>query len=83
MPKHDTAASATGRHVHDWKPIAGEAGRYTCACGAGGWRHLRSGQIRIAVKPRKAEPLTAGYSQARSSRDLPVELEPNTRDPDR
>lgn len=37
-------------HVHSWSPIAGEAGRYLCACGRTGWRTTH-GHIHPHRKP--------------------------------
>lgn len=72
-----------GPDDHTWTPVDGQAGRYACACGAAGWRHLRTGQIRLAQHAPRSAP-TVGLSSARSSYELfATPINPTTNDPDR
>lgn len=52
-------------HVHDWQPLPGQRGRYTCACGLHGWRD-GTGDIRVArtALPLEAEPTAAPSEHA-------------------
>jgi hypothetical protein len=52
--------SGVAAHEHDWSALAGETALYSCACGATGYRHRWSGEIRVRARREPAgESITA------------------------
>lgn len=47
-------------HTHEWRPMDGESGRYTCACGQTGYRKHAEIVPHKQVKKVKGPPLHIG-----------------------